>query len=195
MRNKEFRILLSALMILAPVVGYAQQGQQTMSNSFPVVIASDQSTISVTGTITPSGTQDVNVKQVNGGTVNTGNGTASGSERVTIASDNTAFTVKTIPNGSYLTATVTGIVALPVGSTTTVLSVATYTSALTVWNTNVASATINVMDASGNYIFGPNYVLPAGQIQGYPLGSGLLFTGVGGSASVTGVKISAGGYQ
>lgn len=52
----------------------------------------------VTGsfTSTPSGTQDENLKQVNGNTVLTGNGvTGTGSQRVTISSDNTPFPVKT----------------------------------------------------------------------------------------------------
>lgn len=51
--------------------------------------------IAGTVTITPTGTQNVNVSQINGNTTLTGNGvTGTGSQRVTIASDNTAFTVK-----------------------------------------------------------------------------------------------------
>jgi hypothetical protein len=41
--------------------------------------------------------QSVNLAQVAGGTVNTGNGTASGSQRIAIASDNTAFSVNAQP--------------------------------------------------------------------------------------------------
>lgn len=48
----------------------------------------------VTATFSPAGTQDVNLKQINGTTALTGNGTAgAGAQRVTIASDNTAFSV------------------------------------------------------------------------------------------------------
>lgn len=48
----------------------------------------------VSATFSPSGTQDINLKQINGNTTSTGNGTAgTGVQRVTIASDNTAFSV------------------------------------------------------------------------------------------------------
>jgi hypothetical protein len=48
----------------------------------------------VTASFSPSGTQDVNLKQINGNTTSVGNGiTGTGSQRVTIASDNTAFSV------------------------------------------------------------------------------------------------------
>lgn len=48
----------------------------------------------VTATFSPSGTQDVNLKQIGGTTTLTGNGVAgAGAQRVTIASDNTAFSV------------------------------------------------------------------------------------------------------
>lgn len=57
-------------------------GQKTMATSAPVVIASDQSAIAE------------NLSQINGNTVLAGNGvTGTGSQRVTIASDNTPFTV------------------------------------------------------------------------------------------------------
>lgn len=48
----------------------------------------------VTATFSPSGTQDINLKQINGNTTSVGNGVAgTGVQRVTIASDNTAFAV------------------------------------------------------------------------------------------------------
>lgn len=48
----------------------------------------------VSATFSPSGTQDTNLKQINGNTTLVGNGvTGTGSQRVTIASDNTAFSV------------------------------------------------------------------------------------------------------
>ncbi len=56
----------------------------------------------VTATFTPSGTQDTNVKQINGVTPLMGNGvTGTGSQRVTIASDNTAFTVLAAQSGAW----------------------------------------------------------------------------------------------
>lgn len=89
-------------------------GQKAMASSVPVVIASDQSGVPVTGTFWQatqpvSGTvtanagtgtfniqanASVNVAQINGVTPLMGNGTTgTGSQRVTIASDNTAFAV------------------------------------------------------------------------------------------------------
>jgi len=66
------------------------KGQQTMANSIPVAIASNQSALSVT----LAANQSVNVAQIAGNTTLTGNGvTGTGSQRVTIASDNTAFNV------------------------------------------------------------------------------------------------------
>lgn len=60
----------------------------------------------ISGTFTPSGTQDVNLIKVNGNTALAGNGiTGTGSPRVTIASDNTAFSVNAIQSGTW---TVTG---------------------------------------------------------------------------------------
>lgn len=89
-------------------------GQKVMTSSMPVTIASDQSGVPVTGTFWQatqpvSGTvtanagtgtfniqanASVNVAQINGITPLMGNGTTgTGSQRVTIASDNTAFAV------------------------------------------------------------------------------------------------------
>lgn len=59
------------------------------------VIASSGNALNVNATITPSGTQDVNLKQVGGVTVATGSGVMStGTQRVAIASDNDAISVK-----------------------------------------------------------------------------------------------------
>lgn len=62
----------------------------------------------VSATFSPSGTQDVNLKQVGATTVLTGNGAAgAGAQRVTIASDNTAFSVNaTLSAGSNAIGTV-----------------------------------------------------------------------------------------
>lgn len=73
-------------------------GQATMANSLPVAIASDQGTVPVS----LSGNQAVNVAQINGVTPLMGNGTTgTGSQRVTIASDNTAFSVNAVQSGTW----------------------------------------------------------------------------------------------
>lgn len=111
-------------------------------------------TVAVSGTITPGGTQDVNVKQVNGGTVNTGNGTASGSERVSIPSDNTPFGIISNSTGSFVTDVVTslGMVAITSGTTTSWGTTTEQTTYSTCTNTTASNILINAMDGAGNYI-------------------------------------------
>lgn len=60
-----------------------------------------------TGTFNIQANASVNLAQVAGATVNTGNGTAAGSPRVAIASDNTAFSVNAAQSGNW-TARVVG---------------------------------------------------------------------------------------
>lgn len=94
--------------------------------------------------------QSVNVAQINGVTALMGNGvTGTGSQRVTIASDNTAFTVNAAQSGTWNVTNVSGTVSLPTGAATSanqsteitslqliddavaVLGTATYTEATT----------------------------------------------------------------
>jgi len=68
-------------------------GQAAMAASAPVVIASNQSAVPVSGTVTttPPANASTNIAQINGVTPLMGNGvTGTGSLRVTIASDNTS---------------------------------------------------------------------------------------------------------
>lgn len=75
-------------------------GQKTMANSAPVVIASDQSSIPVT----IAGNQNINLAQVAGTATSVDNGTSdAGTQRVVIASDNTAFSVNAIQSGAWTT--------------------------------------------------------------------------------------------
>lgn len=83
-------------------------GQKAMASSIPVVIASDQGNI------------PHNEAQINGVTPLMGNGTTgTGSQRVTIASDNTAFSVNAAQSGTWNVGTVTTLTgitnALPAG--------------------------------------------------------------------------------
>jgi len=65
-------------------------GQKLMAASIPITIASDQSALQVSAT----DPLDMNLAEVGDAAVLTGNGTTgAGSQRVTIASDNTAFSV------------------------------------------------------------------------------------------------------
>lgn len=85
--------------------------------------SSDPLRIDPTGTTTQpvslSGNQAVNVAQINGVTPLMGNGvTGTGSHRVTISSDNTAFTVNAAQSGTWNINNVSGTVSLPTGAAT-----------------------------------------------------------------------------
>ena len=80
------------------------------SGSYAPLQMDSTGNLRVTGslTTTPSGTQDVNLIQAGGNTLLVGNGvTGTGSPRVTIASDNTAFTVNAAQSGTWNIGTVT----------------------------------------------------------------------------------------
>lgn len=111
-----FRKLLFALALIVPTVGasYAQtaaqanvgfllaQGSTYNGYTCPSTATSPcfvqyGSTVPVSGSLTPSGTQDENLKQVNGATVNVGVGAAStGTQRVTTSTDSTIGTVTAV---------------------------------------------------------------------------------------------------
>lgn len=116
-------------------------GQKAMANSTPVVLASDQTVIPVSdngGSITVDGTVNAvqsgspwnfNLQQVNGNTTLTGNGvTGTGSQRVTIASDNTPFTVNAAQSGTWNITNISGTVSLPTGAATSALQTTGNTS-------------------------------------------------------------------
>jgi hypothetical protein len=66
-----------------------------------------------------SANQSINNAQINGVTPLMGNGvTGTGSQRVTIASDNTAFSVNAIQSGTWNVNNVAGTVSLPTGAST-----------------------------------------------------------------------------
>lgn len=74
------------------------------SGANAVNIQDGGNTITVDGTVSITANSSVNLSQVAGNTTATGNGTAStGCQRVTIASDNTAFTVNSTATGAAAT--------------------------------------------------------------------------------------------
>jgi spore maturation protein SpmB len=94
-------------------------GQTTMTGSAPVVIASNQSAIPVSGSVSIQANASVNVAQINGITTLMGNGiTGTGSQRVTIASDNTAFGVNANQSGTWNLNNISGTISLPTGAST-----------------------------------------------------------------------------
>lgn len=78
-----------------------------------------QATQPVSGTVSITANSAVNVAQINGITPLMGNGvTGTGSQRVTIASDNTAFTVNAAQSGTWNITNVSGTISLPTGAST-----------------------------------------------------------------------------
>lgn len=74
----------------------------------------DQTTPGTTNLVALAANQSVNNAQINGVTPLMGNGaTGTGSQRVTIASDNTAFSVNAVQSGAWNIGTVTTLPALP----------------------------------------------------------------------------------
>lgn len=68
-------------------------------DSIPITDNGGSLTVDGTVTITPSGTQDINLSQVNGNAVNVGTGAAgTGTQRVTTSTDSTIGTVTSITN-------------------------------------------------------------------------------------------------
>lgn len=66
-----------------------------------------------------NGGLDINLLDLNGNAVLTGNGTTgTGSQRVTIASDNTAFTVNAAESGTWNITNISGTISLPTGAAT-----------------------------------------------------------------------------
>lgn len=137
-------------------------GQKVMATSVPVVIASDQSAVPISGTvtITPSGTQDENIKQVNGATVNVGVGAAgTGTQRVAVASDSSIATVTAvtaITNALPAGTNVIGHVIADTGSTTAVTGNVTVVQGTgTNLHTVIDSGTLTAVTAITN-------ALPAG---------------------------------
>lgn len=97
-------------------------GQKTSSGSVPVVISSDQSAVTVTGTVTttPPANATVDVTKVNGTTVDTNSGSKSaGTIRVVIATDQPQVTAATKVDGSATTQPVSASsLPLPTGAAT-----------------------------------------------------------------------------
>lgn len=95
------KTLLATTLILMPTLAYGQANTvtnwQTGTTSSGAPInqpVSNANPLPVAATLTPSGTQNVNVQQVNGAAVNVGTGAAgTGTQRVTTSTDSTVGTV------------------------------------------------------------------------------------------------------
>jgi len=99
-----------------PVSGTFWQATQPVSGT---VAATQSGTWNIGSLTTFPDNEPFNVAQINGVTPLMGNGaTGTGSIRVTIASDNTAFTVNAAQSGTWNITNVSGTVSLPTGAST-----------------------------------------------------------------------------
>lgn len=79
----------------------------------------DPTTVTQCAVVNSAGGASVAITGVNAATVLAGNGvTGTGSPRVTIASDNTAFAVNSVQSGTWNVTNVSGTVSLPTGAST-----------------------------------------------------------------------------
>lgn len=91
----------------------------TVNNVQPCIPTDTNNPLPVSGSFTPSGTQDTNLKQVNGATVNVGVGAAgTGTQRVTTSTDSTIGTVTTVTSATVIQPTAANLNATVVGTGT-----------------------------------------------------------------------------
>src|SRR5262245_66191487 len=96
MKFHHFFIIVAMIVLVAS--GISSAGPQLQQSGGP------GSTVAINQT-TPGTTNAVSLAQIGAATVSSGNGTAgAGVQRVTIASDNTAFTVNAAQSGAWSTA-------------------------------------------------------------------------------------------
>jgi hypothetical protein len=159
-------------------------GQATSANSSPVVIASDQSTVST------------NHAQVAGTTVDTNSGNKSaGTQRIVIATDQPALTnalsVNLAPStaGGWSVSSQTNLT-----TTATVSSGAGKFAGYMFMNLNAAPAYIQVFDTSGAVTLGtttPTFVIPLPANGTAANGAGANLELTNGVAMANGIKVAA----
>lgn len=152
----------------AYISGITSAGTSTLDVSCGQGALASTTTSTVTGTFTPSGTIDENVKQVNGATVNVGTGAAgTGTQRVTTSTDSTIATI-TNPvgikgsDGSTIASSSNPVSVSPAPSSQT-NSASTITTGGTFQTISASSVTrqsfdfVNVCSVAGNCTATTNY--------------------------------------
>lgn len=142
--------------------------------------------------------QQTNEKQINGVVPLMGNGvTGTGSQRVTVASDNTAFSVNAVESGTWNITNISGTVSLPTGAATSANQTnATQKSQIVDGSGNVIASTSNNLNVqcancSGSGVSAADAAtFTAGTSLFAPVGG--QFTSGGATACVTGHECTAG---
>ncbi len=126
-------------------------GQVTMANSAPVTIASDQSAVPVTATI--SGNPAVNLAQVTGTTTSVGNGTTdAGTQRVSISSDSTGLIFAKLKDASGNNTSVQTVGDAMAAAPTTTLGTASFSLIYNGTNFQRQVSVINATNSVGTGI-------------------------------------------
>lgn len=155
-------LLASACFILLPTVAWGQANTVTnwqtgtTSTGAPIYNpVSATNPLPTTAVITPGGTQDTNLKQVNGATVNVGVGAAgTGTQRVTTSTDSTIGTVTTVTSATVVQPTAANLNATVVG-TGTFVDQSTITPSATVgWSTSSCTVACASTIVSGAHTLG-----------------------------------------
>ncbi len=155
-----------------------------------ITFASPQHVILDSGSLTAN--QSVNVAQINGVTPLMGNGgTGTGSQRVTIASDNTAFSVNATLSAE--TTKVIGTVNVAASQTIAVTNTGTFA----VQNTPVAPTTIfngktSTVTAGSRVVLAASQAVQSVTIKALITNTGLIYVGSSSVSSANGFQLSAG---
>ena len=190
-----FITLLSLGIILEPVI----KAQMQVSNGAVSILAGN----AIVGKVgidqtTPGTTNAIALSTLGVNPVSTGNGTANtGTLRVSIASDQTAFSVRSVPATTCgSTAVSQAIIAVPISSTAVFASTTCLTTAF-FNNSNATAQTVTLTDNAGTplNIIGPAFSVPALSnmvipFNGIPFSAGVKW--LAGGTGVTGGMI---GYQ
>ena len=118
-----------------------------------------------------------------------------GSLNVTTTPSSTPVPVT--PNAAFVNAYNPGVTTVAQGSTSTVTSTTTLLQTLYLNNLNPAGVTVTVMDGTGNYYVGPNFLIPGSSNIAFNFGVGIVLTnGITASAgTASSIKLAVGGRQ
>lgn len=115
-------LLMGAATSAAPTYTTATANALSLTTSGALRVDASATTQPISGTVTSNagtGNFGVNLTQLSGNAISSGNGVSgTGTIRVAIASDNTAFSVNSIQSGTWNITNVSGTVSLPTGAST-----------------------------------------------------------------------------
>lgn len=175
-----FPFAVAALQLPVPT-GQLVSGSTSGGTVYALLIDAD-GTMHITGSIAVTGTPAFNQTQVAGTAIDANNGTASaGSQRVTIASDNTAFKIRNTPAMTGYTTqasfTTNGLFLLQNTATNQATATTTLLQSMVLANNTASAVVTQVMDGNGRYLLGPSFSIAANSQYVLSVPAGSLMTG------------------